>query len=142
MIRRASDGLPARVSGPWTQEKLAYLERYARAFMTAMGPKRTPGQWSELVYMDFLAGPGRGIDLKTGAEFDGSPLRALKVTPGFDRLYFSDVSAANVEALRRRISKDDLNRVRLTAALRLQMEEAAKLDAAIAGHTKALGYGA
>lgn len=43
MIRRAKDGLPARVSGSWTQEKLAYLERYARAFMTAMGPKRTPG---------------------------------------------------------------------------------------------------
>ena len=72
MIRRAKDGLPARASGPWTQEKLAYLERYARAFMTAMGPKRTPGQWSELVCMDFLAGPGRGIDRKTGAEFDGS----------------------------------------------------------------------
>lgn len=111
MIRRANDGLPARVSGPWTQEKLAYLERYAQTFMTAMGPKRTPGQWSELAYMDFLAGPGRGIDRKTGAEFDGSPLRGLKVTPPFDRLYFSDVDPANVEALRRRIPKDDRKRV-------------------------------
>lgn len=113
MIRRAKDGLPARASGPWTQEKLAYLERYARAFMMAMGPKRTPGQWSELVYMDFLAGPGRGIDRKTSAEFDGSPLRALKVTPPFDWLYFSDVSAAHVEALRRRIPRSDQNRVDL-----------------------------
>lgn len=113
MIRRAKDGQPARVSGPWTQEKLAYLERYARAFMAAMGPKRTPGRWSELVYMDFLAGPGRGIDRKTGAEFDGSPLRALKVTPPFDHLYFSDVGPANIDALRRRIPEDDRDRVDL-----------------------------
>ncbi|MGH7307074.1 MAG: three-Cys-motif partner protein TcmP [Candidatus Rokuibacteriota bacterium] len=111
MIRRAKDGLPARVSGPWTQEKLAYVERYARAFMTAMAPKRKAGKWSELVYMDFLAGPGRGIDRKTGAEFDGSPLRALKITPPFDRLYFSDVSPKNVEALRKRIAQGELNRV-------------------------------
>ena len=109
MIRRAKDGLPARVSGPWTQEKLAYVEKYARTFMTAMAPKR----WSGLVYMDFLAGPGRGIDRKTGTEFDGSPLRALKVTPPFHRLYFSDADARNVEALRQRISKTDRDRVDL-----------------------------
>lgn len=113
MIRRATDGLPARVSGSWTQEKLAYVERYARAFMTAMTPKRKPGQWSELVYMDFLAGPGRGIDRKTGVEFDGSPLRALKVGPPFDRLYFSDVEIRNVDALRRRIPADERDRVDL-----------------------------
>lgn len=111
MIRRASDGLPARVSGAWTQEKLAYVEGYSRAFMTAMAPKRKAGRWSELVYMDFLAGPGRGIDRKTGTEFDGSPLRALKVTPAFDRLYFSDVDPKNVAALRRRIRPSDMNRV-------------------------------
>jgi hypothetical protein len=74
---RGSDGLPARVSGPWTQEKLAYLERYATMFMRAMAPKRTQRQWTDLVYLDFLAGPGRGIDRKTRREFDGSPLRAL-----------------------------------------------------------------
>lgn len=111
MTRRARDGFPARVSGPWTEEKLAYLERYARAFMTAMAPKRRAGQWSQLVYLDFLAGPGRGINRKTGSEFDGSPLRALKVTPPFDRLYFSDMDTANVDALRQRIPKADRGRV-------------------------------
>jgi hypothetical protein len=40
MIRRAEDGLRARVSGPWTREKLDYVERYAAAFMKAMNPKR------------------------------------------------------------------------------------------------------
>ncbi|MGH2361888.1 MAG: three-Cys-motif partner protein TcmP [bacterium] len=113
MIRRAKDGLVARVSGPWSQEKLTYVERYARAFMTAMAPKRKAGKWSELVYMDFLAGPGRGIDRKNGSEFDGSPLRALKIVPAFDRLYFSDVDGRNIEALRRRIAPADLGRVDL-----------------------------
>jgi three-Cys-motif partner protein len=113
MIRRAKDGLPARVSGAWTQEKLAYVERYAQAFMTAMAPKRKAGQWSELVYLDFLAGPGRGIDRRSSAEFDGSPLRALKVTPAFDRVYFSDVGTTNVQALRQRIPQADSRRVDL-----------------------------
>jgi hypothetical protein len=54
--------LPARVSGPWTREKLTYVEKYAAAFMKAMAPKRRAGKWSELVYLDLLAGPGRGID--------------------------------------------------------------------------------
>jgi len=111
VIHRAQDGLPARMSGPWSQEKLAYVERYASAFMTAMGPKRRPGQWSDLVYLDFLAGPGRGLDRRTRAEFDGSPLRALRVTPAFDRLVFGDVQRRNVEALKRRIPAADLSRV-------------------------------
>jgi three-Cys-motif partner protein len=113
VIRRAKDGLPARVSGPWTREKLNYVQRYAAAFMTAMAPKRKPSQWSELVYFDFLAGPGVGIDRKTGAEYEGSPLRALRVTPPFDRLVFSDVERQNVEALRRRIRPADHSRVDL-----------------------------
>lgn len=113
MIRRAKDGLPARVSGPWTQEKLAYVEKYAAAFMKAMAPKRKAGKWAELVYLDLLAGPGRGIDRDSGAEFDGSPLRAVKITPAFDRLFFADLRERNVEALRRRISPANLDRVDL-----------------------------
>ena len=112
-MRRARDGLPARVSGPWTREKLTYVEKYASAFMKAMAPKRNAGKWAELVYLDLLAGPGRGIDRDSGAEFDGSPLRVLKITPAFDRLFFADLSPRNVEALRRRISTADLSRVDL-----------------------------
>jgi len=112
-MRRAQDGLPARVSGPWTREKLTYVEKYASAFMKAMAPKRKAGKWSELVYLDLLAGPGRGIDRDSGAEFDGSPLRALRVTPAFDRLFFADLSRRNVEAIRRRIASTDSSRVDL-----------------------------
>lgn len=113
MTSRAQDGLPARVSGPWTRDKLSYVERYATAFMRAMAPKRKVGKWSELVYLDLLAGPGKGIDRETRAEFDGSPLRALKVAPPFDRLFLSDLRRKNVEALRRRIPPGDVPRVEL-----------------------------
>jgi len=111
--RLATDGLPARVSGPWTREKLTYIEKYASAFMTAMAPKRKTGKWAELVYIDLLAGPGRGIDRDTGAEFDGSPLRARKVVPAFDSLFFSDLNPRNIKALRQRISEADSPRVNL-----------------------------
>lgn len=116
MIRRAADGLRARVVGPWTLEKLTYVERYAKAFMTAMAPKRDQGKWTALVYLDLLSGPGRCIDAETEAEFDGSPLRALNVRPTFNRLYFSEASHRNIQALRRRIRAEDLSRVELRAS--------------------------
>ncbi|PYM96625.1 MAG: hypothetical protein DME04_01360 [Candidatus Rokuibacteriota bacterium] len=113
MIWRAQDGLRARVGGPWTREKLDYVGRYAAAFMKAMHPKRRAGIWSELVYIDPLAGPGLGIARDRSAEFDGSPLRALNITPAFDRLFFSDLDARNIEALRQRIRPDQHRRVNL-----------------------------
>lgn len=112
-MRLARDGLPARESGSWTQEKLSYVEKYASAFMKAMSPHRRAGRWSRLVYVDLLAGPGRGIDRDTGVEFDGSPLRALKVEPLFDKLFFGDLSRRNVVALRRRIGEERMARVEL-----------------------------
>lgn len=108
---RARDGLPARVGGPWTREKLTYVEKYATAFMKAMGPKRALGKWSELVYLDPLAGPGVGVDRESGSEFDGSPLRALKVVPRFDRLFFADLRPSNIAALQRRVPEADRGRV-------------------------------
>lgn len=111
MIRRASDGLRARVVGPWTQEKLTYVERYARAFMTAMAPKRQQGRWKSLVYIDLLAGPGRCIDRHTKVEIDGSPLRALRVQPAFDHHYFTDVDPKNIDALQKRMPAQDRSRV-------------------------------
>ncbi len=61
----------------------------------------------------FLAGPGRGIDAGTGMEFDGSPLRALRVQPPFDRLFFGDLDPRNVDALRHRIPPQDSMRVEI-----------------------------
>jgi three-Cys-motif partner protein len=83
--------------------------------MVAMHPKRREGKWERLVYIDLLAGPGKGIDRKSRVEFDGSPLRALRVNPAFDRLFLGDRSEASVAALRARIQPRDQSRVEIEA---------------------------
>lgn len=105
----ASDGWPARPGGPWTRAKLEYLQKYASAFMTAMAPKRVEGKWHRLVFVDLLCGPG--IDIIEREEQPGSPLIALRVTPGFDRLFLGDRDAETVSALQHRIPSADLARV-------------------------------
>lgn len=108
MSRSSRDGLLLRPGGAWSVEKLTYVERYAAAFTRAM-----TGKWERLVYIDLLAGPGRGIRRDNGEEFDGSPLRALKVKPPFDHLYLGDVRATMIRALERRIPAPDRGRVTL-----------------------------
>lgn len=107
----ASDGLVARPGRIWTREKLAYLQKYAQAFMTSMAPKRTQGKWDRLEYIDLLCGPGLSVARETKQEFDGSPLLALKIRPKFDHLHFADLNPENIAALRARISPHDLDRV-------------------------------
>ena len=94
----ASDGLIAREAGAWTEEKLYYVERYARAFATAMRSK-----WPRLVYVDLLCGPGYCIVRDSRREIAGSPLRALAVRPAFDAFHFADLDEQNVAALRQRV---------------------------------------
>lgn len=110
-VINAVDGLRARPLGPSTLEKLAYVERYGQAFMAAMAPKRAQGKWDKLVYFDLLCGPGICIDRDTLQEYDGSPLRALKVRPAFDHLFFSDSGQKNIDTLKKRIPAGDRNRV-------------------------------
>lgn len=83
--------------------------------MVAMHPKRREGKWNQFVYIDLLAGPGKGIGRKSRVEFDGSSLRALRVSPAFDRLFLGDKSKASVTALRARIPPRDRSRVEIEA---------------------------
>ena len=109
MVVKASDGLRAREAGTWTAEKPTYLRKYAEGFMKAMAPKRAQGLWNKLVYIDPLCGSGKCI--AESHEFDGSPLIALGIRPGFDHLYLSDKSSHNISALKKRISESDRPRV-------------------------------
>jgi three-Cys-motif partner protein len=109
------DGLRARAGGVWTQEKLAYLRKYAEAFMIAMAPKRDAGKWEQLVFIDPLCGPGVDVERRSSKEFQGSPSIALMTVPAFDRLFFGDLDEANVYALAARIPPKDISRVSLTA---------------------------
>jgi len=61
VIRRAQDGLPARVSGRWTQDKLEYVKKYAAAFMKAMAPKRTAESGPNSSTLICSPDPGKGL---------------------------------------------------------------------------------
>jgi len=91
----ASDGLPARSVGPWSEEKLFYLEKYINIFSKSMR-KRWEG---ELYFIDLFAGPGRCIVKGIDKEIDGSPLIALKSPFPFARYFFVEQNEETYEAL-------------------------------------------
>jgi len=117
---------------------LDYVERYARAFMVAMAVKRSEGKWRNLVYLDLLSGPGMGIDHDSTQEFPGSPLRALAISPAFERLFFRDLKATNIRALRKRIPSSAVHRVDL--AVGDCNAEAQKIVAALPERTLGLAF--
>lgn len=81
----ASDGLPARPTGPWVLDKKYYLERYLHMFCRGVGRK-----WAgKLSYVDLFSGPGRSIIRGTQEEVEGSPFLSLK--HDFARYVFVDV---------------------------------------------------
>jgi three-Cys-motif partner protein len=100
----ASDGLRARDNGLWGKIKLSFLDFYCPTalFIT----RNLPGQY----YLDLFAGPGINKDARlTGEEFEGSPLRTLKLraqraprTP-FARAIFVNKNRRDHRALRQRI---------------------------------------
>ncbi len=94
--RRASDGLPARVSGPWAEDKLEALSRYSHIVLRAVKDK-----WEGLCYLDLLAGGGKCILRGSDREFDGSPLLALECTdPPFSSVVLVESDRRLCEALR------------------------------------------
>jgi three-Cys-motif partner protein len=81
----ASDGLPARATGQWVQEKKYYFCRYLDIMSRGVGKK-----WAgNLSYVDLFAGPGRSVVRSTGEEVEGSPLLALDRE--FSRYVFVDI---------------------------------------------------
>ena len=98
----ASDGLPARCVGQWSQDKVYYISRYAEIFSTGMKnlfPRRS--------YIDFFAGPGRCVLTEDGNEFDGTPLCALKSKEGFSTYHFVEADPTLFQALRTRAATSE-----------------------------------
>lgn len=84
-IPTASDGLPARATGPWVLDKRHYFKRYLDIFSRGVGKK-----WAgKLSYVDLFSGPGRSIIRGTGEEVEGSPLLSLRYE--FSRYVFVDI---------------------------------------------------
>src|SRR4051794_11756071 len=94
--RLADDGMPARVSGEWAQEKLGALSGYFDIVNKAMGQRST---FQKVCYVDLMAGGGKCVLKRSFVEFDGSPLIALASTPPFSSLVFVEKHPDLFEAL-------------------------------------------
>jgi len=95
----ALDGLPARLSGPWAEEKLYYVGRYLEIVTRSMHKK-----WPALAFVDLLAGPGL-CRLDDGREFEGSPLLALGTRPPFTHVVLVEQAKPLVAALHARVAR-------------------------------------
>jgi three-Cys-motif partner protein len=82
--------------GYWSELKLEIIEKYGAAYTAVFANFLNLKKY----YIDGFSGAGVHISRKTGARVEGSPARALKVTPPFDGFYFIDLDADKTEYLR------------------------------------------
>ncbi|MGQ0444806.1 MAG: three-Cys-motif partner protein TcmP [Beijerinckiaceae bacterium] len=76
--------------GYWSELKLEIIEKYGAAYTTAF--KRSPNL--KKYYIDAFSGSGLHLSKETRQEIEGSPARALRVSPPFDGFFFVDVDEA------------------------------------------------
>ncbi len=94
------DGLPIRVFGKWTKDKLHYLERYVYMFETSMRQMN----WCARCYIDLFSGKGK-YQIENHREINlGSPLIALTTKHPFTHYFFADYVQENVDILKHRCS--------------------------------------
>jgi three-Cys-motif partner protein len=98
-----TDGLSARVVGPWSREKHHVLSQYLGIFGPSMRHK-----WSHRAYVDLFAGPGVCVDSDAHNFFVGSPLLAL-AQPFTDHVYV-DLDPTATNALAKRVAARGVDR--------------------------------
>jgi len=104
LLMPSEDGLTIRKFGPWTKEKLYYIEGYLKIISVAMKNQTR----CDLNYIDLFCGSGK---CKIEEPFEivfGSPLIALSLENPFSNLFFADKSHDNIAALQQRCSKSNL----------------------------------
>lgn len=82
--------------GYWSELKLEIVEKYGAAYTGTFANFPNLKKY----YIDGFSGAGIHISKTTGAQVEGSPARALKVTPPFDRFCFIDLNADKTDYLR------------------------------------------
>jgi three-Cys-motif partner protein len=84
--------------GPWSEIKLEIIREYGPAYTKAFSGEK--GRKLKRYYIDGFSGAGLHVSKESKAVIEGSPARALKVTPSFDGFYFIDLNADKTEYLR------------------------------------------
>jgi len=85
--------------GYWSELKLEIVEKYGAAYTKAFSGT---GRNLKKYYIDAFSGAGVHLSKRTKSQIEGSPSRALKVSPPFDAFYFIDMDAgktANLQQL-------------------------------------------
>jgi len=72
----------------WSELKLEIVEKYGSAYTKAF--KRFPKL--KKYYIDGFSGAGAHVSKTTKAQVEGSPARALKISPPFDGFHFIDMN--------------------------------------------------
>lgn len=81
--------------GYWSELKLEIVEKYGAAYTRAF--KKYPRL--KKYYIDGFSGAGRHVSKRTGEQVEGSPARALRISPPFDGFHFIDMNPAKTEYL-------------------------------------------
>ena len=81
--------------GVWSELKLEIVENYGAAYTKAFAKQKGLKKY----YIDAFSGAGVHVSKRTGEQIEGSPARALKVTPPFDHFYFIDMDADKTKHL-------------------------------------------
>lgn len=84
--------------GYWSELKLEIVEKYGAAYTKAFVNQPRLKKF----YIDAFSGAGVHLSKQTGQQVEGSPARALKISPSFDHFYFIDMDAgktAHLDAL-------------------------------------------
>jgi three-Cys-motif partner protein len=83
--------------GYWSELKLEIIEKYGSAYTSAF--KGTKGL--KKYYIDGFSGAGVHLSKTSKAQVEGSPARALKVSPPFDAFYFIDMNPQKTSYLQK-----------------------------------------
>jgi three-Cys-motif partner protein len=75
--------------GYWSELKLDIVEKYGSAYTKAFANQKGLKKY----YIDAFSGAGVHVSKRTRGQVEGSPARALKVSPPFDHFYFIDMDA-------------------------------------------------
>jgi three-Cys-motif partner protein len=81
--------------GYWSELKLEIVEKYGSAYTKAFANQKGLKKY----YIDAFSGAGVHVLKRTRGQVEGSPARALKVSPPFDHFYFIDMDAHKTKHL-------------------------------------------
>lgn len=82
--------------GYWSELKLEIVEKYGAAYTSILSRQRL-----KRYYIDAFSGAGMHISKSSGKTVEGSPARALKLSPPFDGYYFIDLEQQKTDYLKR-----------------------------------------